>query len=158
MNKSISSTHIFTSCTTNYLAKARVLAQSLKQFHPSYTVHLILSDRLPDSFEIETEDFDSVITIEDLDIPDLERWLFQHSVVELCTAVKGVTFKYILNHYDCDRIIYFDPDIAIFSPLDELLDNFERASILLTPHQLKPETSNSAIIDNEISFFKARHF
>lgn len=150
----MSTTHIFTSCTNNYLPLARVLAKSLKKFHPSFHFHLVLCDRVYESFDLENEDFDNVITIEDLDIPDLTRWLFKHSVVELCTAVKGLVFEYIIKHYDCDNVIFFDPDIAIFSPLDELIDNFNDSNILITPHQLQPERISSAIIDNEICFLR----
>jgi len=147
-------THIFTSCTNNYLPLARVLAKSLKKFHPSFHFHLMLCDQVHDSFNIENEDFDSIITIEDLKIPDLKRWLFKHSVVELCTAVKGLACKYILDNYQCDNVMFFDPDIAIFSPLDELINNFEDSDILITPHQLSPEKIPSAIIDNEICLLR----
>ena len=147
-------THIFTSCTNNYLPLARILAQSLKQFHPDFHFHLVLCDRIQESFKIEEEDFDNIITLEDLEIPDFQRWLFKHSVVELCTAVKGLACKYILDNYKCDRVLFFDPDIAIFSPLDELISNFEASNILITPHQLKPETIPSAVVDNEISFLR----
>ena len=114
----MSSTHIFTSCTVNYLPFARVLAQSVKKFHPEFTIHLVLCDRVPESFSLEQEDFDLLITLEDLQIPDFTRWLFKHTVVELCTAVKGLAGKYILDNYQCDRVLFFDPDIAIFSSLD----------------------------------------
>ncbi|VEP13667.1 conserved hypothetical protein [Hyella patelloides LEGE 07179] len=150
----MTTTHIFTSCTNNYLPLARVLAQSLKKFHPSFHFHLVLCDRIHESFNLENEDFDNVITLENLEIPDLTRWLFKHSVVELCTAVKGLAFKYIMQHYQCDNVIFFDPDIAIFSPLDELISNFEDSNILITPHQLKPEKLSSAIVDNEICFLR----
>ena len=150
----MTTTHIFTSCTNNYLPLTRVLAQSLKKFHPDFCFHLVLCDRILDSFNIAEEDFDHLITIDSLEIPDVQRWLFKHSVVELCTAVKGLAAKYIINNYKCDQIIFFDPDIAIFSPLDELLSNFEDSNILITPHQLQPETISSAIVDNEISFLR----
>lgn len=154
MTNPIPTTDIFTSCTTNYIPKARILGKSLQQFHPDLRFHLVLSDAIPDSIVIENEPFDSIITVSELDIPNIQQWLFKHSVVELCTAVKGMAFNYIFNLYKCDRIIYFDPDIAIFSPLDELISNFDNHSILLTPHQLEPEKSPSAIIDNEICFLR----
>lgn len=148
-------THIFTSCTVSYLPKARVLGKSLKKFHPEIQFHLILSDLLPDFINLETEPFDSIITVEELNIPNLKQWLFKHSVVEMCTAVKGVSFQEIFNRYNnCEQVIFFDPDIAIFSPLDELLANFKNHSILLTPHQLEPEKSKDIVIDNEICFLR----
>ena len=150
----MANTHIFTSCTNNYLPLARVLAQSLKKFHPDFHLHLVLCDQIHESFDIKNEDFDDVITLEELEIPDLQRWLFKHSVVELCTAVKGLAFKYIMKHYQWDNVLFFDPDIAIFSPLDELINNFENSNILITPHQLEPEKVASAIVDNEICFLR----
>src|SRR5262249_20641383 len=42
------SMHFFTSITTNYLPKARVLATSVKRFHPKAVFHLVCSDSLDD--------------------------------------------------------------------------------------------------------------
>ena len=150
----MSNTHFYTSCTNNYLPLARTLAKSLKKFHPSGYVHLVLCDSLLDSFDLDNEDFDNVITVEDLAIPNLIPWLFKHSVIELCTAVKGRAAKFIMESYDCENVIYFDPDIAIFSPLEELIGHFEQSDILITPHQLRPEKIFSAIAENEISFLR----
>ena len=151
----MSNNHFYTSCTNNYLPLARVLAKSLKKFHPSGYFHLVLCDSLQDSFDLDNEDFDNVITIADLEIPNLKPWLFKHSVVELCTAVKGAAARYIMQSYDsCENVIYFDPDIAIFSPLEELIGNFEHSDILITPHQLQPEKIYSAIAENEIAFLR----
>ena len=147
--------HIFTSCTTCYIPKARVLAESVKKFHPSITFHLVLSDKLPDFFDLQNEDFDSVILIEELDIDNLEQWIFKHSVVEICTAVKPLAFCKIFSTYsNCQKIIFLDPDTAIFSSLDGLLDCLEDNSILLTPHQLEPEKTEEKIIDNELAILR----
>ncbi len=149
-----SPTHVFTSCTNCYLPKARVLGKSLKKFHPEIQFHLILSDVLLPSINLDNEPFDSIITVAELNIPNLQQWIFKHSVVEMCTAVKGVGFQEIFKRYNCDQVIFFDPDIVIFSPLDELLQNFDHGNILLTPHQLEPEKSKDAVIDNEICFLR----
>ena len=47
-----------------------------------------------------------------------------------------------------------DPDIAVFAPLDAIDALLERHSIVLTPHQTEPESSRSAILDNEVSSLK----
>ncbi len=150
----MSNTHFYTSCTNNYLPLARVLAKSLKKFHPTGYLHLVLCDSVLESFDLDKEDFDNVITVEDLAIPNLKPWLFKHSVIELCTAVKGTAAKHIMSSYDCDNLIYFDPDVAVFSPLEDLINNLENSDILITPHQLRPEKIFSAIAENEISFLR----
>jgi len=146
--------HIFTSITANYIPKARVLVASLKKHHPECMFHLVLSDDLPPGVDLSKEKFDSVITAEDLNIPDFRSWVFRHSVVELCTAVKGFAFREIMNRHQAEEVIYLDPDIAVLARLDELLVHLDKASILLTPHLTEPEKTLSGIWDNEICALK----
>ncbi|SEF66807.1 glycosyl transferase [Thauera chlorobenzoica] len=146
--------HAFTSITTNYLPKARVLAASVKRLAPEMGFHLMLSDNPPPGFDLAEEPFDSVITLEDLDIPELRQWVFGHSVVELCTAVKGFAFQHLFDRIGAQKAFYFDPDMVVFSRLDELCSRLDRCAILLTPHQTAPEKTFESIIDNEFSSLK----
>lgn len=145
------SVHAYTSITSNYLPKARVLAHSLKKTDPGVQFHLILSDNLPVGFDLASEPFDNVIYAEDLVTDDFSQWAFGHAVVELCTAVKGVALEHIFTHFGADQVFYFDPDMVVFSRLDELQERLLASSVLLTPHQTDPETSDMGILDNEVS-------
>lgn len=146
--------HIFTSITANYIPKARVLATSVKQVHPEAQFHLVLSDVLPKSIVIENEPFDSIITIEELPIPNLRSWIFKHTIVEMCTGVKPFAFQEIIRRYNCEKVIFLDPDIVVFNPLDTILDKLDYYSIVLTPHQTEPEKYKEAVVDNEICSLK----
>jgi hypothetical protein len=148
------SIHLFTSITANYIPKARVLAKSLKKFHPDYQFHIILSDQIPASIDLQNEPFDTIITIDELLIPNLESWIFKHTLVEMCTGVKGFAFKEIIRRYQPDYLFFFDPDMVILSPIDSLINKLNKNSILLTPHQTEPEETERAIIDNEICSLK----
>lgn len=145
---------VYTSITKSYLPKARVLAKSVKRFHPDWKFVLLYSDDLPAGFDLKQEPFDEVLTIDQLGLPNWRAWAFGHAVVELCTAVKGPAAELLAQRPDVDKIMYIDPDIKLFnslSSLDTLLDQHE---ILLTPHLLDAETEISAIQDNEISALK----
>lgn len=145
---------VYTSITKSYLPKARVLAKSVKKFHPDWTFVLLYSDSLPSGFDAKQEPFDEVLTIDQLEIPNWKAWAFGHSIVELCTAVKGTAAEYLARRSTVDRIMYIDPDIKVFSslsPLESMLDEHE---ILLTPHLLDAEQDIDAIQDNEISALK----
>lgn len=146
--------HIFTSVTSNYIPKARVLAHSVKKYHPEAVFHLLLSDRNPEWLKISTEPFDTVINIVDLPIPNLQSWIFKHSLVELCTAVKGFGFQEVFRRHNPEKVIYLDPDIAVMSRLDSIIDRLNTFSVLLTPHQTEPDSERNAIIDNEICSLK----
>lgn len=145
---------VYTSVTKSYLPKARVLAKSVKRFHPDWTFVLLYSDDFPVGFDLTQEPFDEVLTIEQLGIPNWKAWAFTHAVVELCTAVKGPAAELLAQRPSVDKIMYLDPDIKVFSSLtslDTLLDQYD---ILLTPHLLDIEHDINAIQYNEISALK----
>lgn len=142
--------HCFTSITNNYLPKARVLARTLKQHNPSWKIHVVLSEPLHKTVNPRNEPFDSIIDIRELGIPNIEAWIFKHKITEICTAVKGIAAKSLLDKMHTDRIIYFDPDIAVFNDLSDLNAKLDKHPVLLAPHQCKPEHAKNSIIANEI--------
>jgi glycosyltransferase involved in cell wall biosynthesis len=146
--------YAFTSICLNYVPKAIVLARTLKKYNPDIRFCVLVSDRIPKGALDGIDVFDEVITIEELDIANKPSWIFRHTVVELCTAVKGYFIVDLLEREDCAAAFYFDPDIVCFSPLDVLKEKLARASILLTPHLTDPEVTDEAIRDNEICALK----
>ena len=125
---------VLRSIARDYLPKARVLAHSIKRVLPSSRFTFLFSDVLPAGFALESEPFDAVMLQEDLGIPNLRQWVFQHSLVELSTAVKEFAIVRLLQQANCSAVLYFDPDIVALAPLEGPLESFENASILLTPH------------------------
>ncbi len=142
--------HAYTSVTSNYIPKARVLAESVKKVDPSVCFHLLLSDDPPEGFNLEQEPFDNLIFADQLPVENFSQWVFSHQLVELCTAVKGLALESLFADHGAEKAFYFDPDIAVFSRLDELIAELDQHSVLLTPHQSDPETSIQGIIDNEM--------
>jgi hypothetical protein len=139
----------FTSLTCAYLPRARVLAETLRAAHPDWHLTALLVDRLPDGETPSAiEGFDAVILADQLDIPDFPAWIFGHDLVEACTAVKGHMLVQLLAG-DADAVIYLDPDIAVFHGLHAALDALADASVVLTPHQIAPNDTETAIADNE---------
>lgn len=148
-------THSFTSCSYSYLNRARVLASTLRAQHPEWIIWLVLVDKEPPGFhfDLAQENYDHVLTVDDLFGEDTERWLFGHDIVEACTAVKGRATLHILNQPGCQKLVYFDPDIAIFNSMTPVIDLLDNHSIVLTPHQTAPDPKDKprAIRDNEIT-------
>jgi hypothetical protein len=137
----------FTSFTFAYLARARVLAGTLAEAHPNWPLHALLVDRPPADLDpAAIAPFASVTYADELGIPDFRVWLFDHDLVEACTAVKGTMLCRLLAE-GAERVIYFDPDIALFHPLD--FSAAEAASVVLTPHQAAPNTVWLARQDGE---------
>src|SRR5262249_52409118 len=82
-----------------------------------------------------------------------ERWMFKHDVVEASTAVKGQMLRYLLEQ-KASKIIYLDPDIAVFSSLGAIVKKLDDFSIILTPHQVTPNLAEGLIKDNEMTSLK----
>lgn len=151
----MSRTHCYTSISFSYLDRARVLAQTIRKHHPDWVLWLCLSDREPPGFEfdLDDEDFDHVVRVWELDTPSHLPWVFGHDVVELCTAVKGPMMQRIFAS-GAERVLYIDPDIALFAPLIHVEELLETRAVVLTPHLLAPERTRDGVVDNEISCLK----
>lgn len=143
--------HFYTSININYLPKARVLAKSVKHYCKDAKFSLVFSDRLPDEIQAEQEPFDEIITVQELGIPvkNLDFWIYEHTVVELCTAVKGQALVKFLEE-GSEKVVYLDPDTAVFHDLNCLERLMDKHDVILTPHVTIPEEEKADIVCNEI--------
>ena len=146
--------HIFTSAACNYIPKVRMLFSSLREHHPEAVLHLALADERTPLLDLSSEPFDEVRTVADLDIPDWKAWAFCHSIVELATAIKPFFLRQLLQRDDCGQVLYLDPDMVVFSRLDDIVAALNNATLVLTPHQAAAESHLAAVIDNEICSLK----
>lgn len=143
--------HFYTSININYLPKARVLAKSVKMHCSSAKFSLVFADVWPKDLDKNNEPFDEIILVEELGIPvqNLPFWIFEHTVVELCTAIKGQALVKFLEE-GSDKVVYLDPDIVVYDDLMDLEKLMNKYDIILTPHQTLPEKDKNDIIHNEI--------
>jgi len=139
----------YTSFSYSYLSRAQVLLRTVRMAQPAWSVCAVVVDEPPPGADWAglLAGFDQVIRIDDLGIPRVRAWLFKHDLVEACTAVKGAAMLRLLDQ-GFDRVIYLDPDIAVFEPLDPVLADLD-ASVVLTPHQTAPNRQPAAVRDNE---------
>ena len=107
--------YAFTSAALNYLPKARLCLGSLRRFHPEFRLVYALADRLPTGMQLAEDCVDEVIPVEDLPGIGTPGWIFQHSIIELSTGIKGAVLQRLLARDDCEAVLYFDPDIVLFS-------------------------------------------
>lgn len=140
----------FTSFSMAYLPRARILVRSIRRVHPEWRLYALLVDAMPVA---GLEDFDVVVTAEELGIPRFRSWFFKHDLVEGCTAIKGAMLQRLLVE-GFDRVVYLDPDIAVFAGLNEIEAALDCASVVLTPHQIEPNVTAQAVGDNEMTAFR----
>ena len=144
--------HLFTSAAPNYVGKVRALCESLRRHWPSVMTHWAVAD-LPNEQLLDNlgdGEIDEILFVDDLEVGHDAGWMFKHNVVELSTAIKAEVALSLLDGADCELLVYLDPDIVVFSALDDLVDELRSASIALTPHLLRPEQETEAVEDNEL--------
>jgi hypothetical protein len=146
--------HVFTSAACNYVPKVRALVASIRRHQPAWRIHLALADEFPSGLDLGAEGFDEVHPVADLGIPDHRGWAFCHGIVELSTAIKPFLLRRLLARADCGGVVYLDPDTVLFSPLEEVEEAVQAASISLTPHLTRPEPELEGVMDNEIAALK----
>jgi glycosyltransferase involved in cell wall biosynthesis len=127
---------IFTIVSANYIAFAATLMQSVRRFHPDVPRFIILSDVLHSFGDLDVAA--DVIACDDLGIDLIGNMKLWYSVIEFNTAVKPFTFRHLFNERGFEQAVYLDPDIQLYSPLEEVFRGLEHHSLVLTPHMMKP--------------------
>ena len=129
----------FTICSNNYLAKAKVAADTFMAIHPHFEFYIFLVDEF--NKEIDYNSFlpAKIVEIKDvvLSINELAK---KYNIIELNTAVKPSIFIHLFEKYKSDYIIYLDPDVMVydkFIEIEKLLVE-EKYNIIITPHFCSP--------------------
>jgi len=128
---------VFTICSNNYLPMAKVLFASATCYCPEAALYLCLADeRLPDTGRYPANV--DIVAAEELAIPDFRSFAFRYSIMEFNTALKPFMFRYLISQ-GFTAVLYFDPDIEVFSPLDVVLAPLRAGCcFVLTPHICQP--------------------
>jgi len=129
--------NICTIIARNYVAFARVLAESFREAHPDGNCTVLVIDD-PSGFIDPAEEPFELLTIDQIGLPDPERMAAWYDVMELSTAVKPWLLRTLLERPDYDHVVYLDPDIRIFAPLEEIERRVAAHDVVLTPHFNKP--------------------
>lgn len=129
----------FTICSNNYLGQAKVLSDSVYEHsRDKYDFYIVLCDVKNEAIDY-SEFHANFVEAADLNIENFD-WMREHyNIIELNTAIKPFTFKYLINKYNPEFIHYLDPDTCTYAPLTAIEDEMGKDnSILLTPHSLAP--------------------
>ena len=128
---------ICTIIAKNYVAHARVLAESFREHHPEGTCYVLVIDDVEGYLDASSEPFE-LVTPAQLDIDDYEHMAAIYDVLELSTAVKPWLLRHLLDERGLERIAYLDPDIRVYDRLDEIDRLTREHGLVLIPHLTSP--------------------
>jgi len=125
---------VFTVCNIAYLPKVLVLAESLHQFHEK-KLNVVIFDKKQE-FKYPTEHI-NIQWVEDLGVPKWQELAFMYDIIEFSTSLKPFITLQFLSQYN--KVIFLDPDTAIFSSLSSILGDLNLSPVILTPHYRRPQ-------------------
>ncbi len=131
----------------NYLAAARVLAESLHEHHPEARLHVLVIDGVEGYFAPHEEPFE-VVEPGDLDLPEFERMAGLYGVLELATAVKPWLLRKLIGDLG-EGVVYLDPDIRLYASIADVFDAVREHGLVLNPHNTEPMPRDSRKPDEQ---------
>jgi len=137
----------------NYFAYAKTLKDSFLKNHPDNKFYILIVDLKDDEFLKDCREHD-VMWVEDLEIPNFLSYAFRYDILELNTNVKPTLLRRLLTVHQ--KVLYLDPDIEVFQPLDLIYGRLDTSSVVLTPHITRPITDSMK--PGEDSFLQAGDF
>lgn len=127
----------FTMVSKNYFAVGRVLAETYLAHHPGHEFIIALVDKADGMVPATLECGAEVAEMADFAMPDIGRFIYRYSIMELNTAVKPFIMADLFAR-GYETLVFLDPDILVCRPLDSVYAALEEASIVLIPHIRKP--------------------
>jgi hypothetical protein len=131
----------YAACTIvspNYTAYARTVAASYLEQHPGQRFFVLIVADLSDATSFATDAFTPVM-LGEIGLADVRGEGMKYDILELNTNVKPTFMKYLMAKYALDGLVYLDPDIFVYAPLEPVFAALENgASAVLTPHMTTP--------------------
>lgn len=147
-------TAVFTIASRNYFAFVRTLMDSLEQSNPDWERYVVVADQISAEFEGIARNF-TLLSLQELNLPEREKMLFRYSIMELNTAVKPFAIEALFIKKGYDKVVYLDPDIFVYEKMSEVEEALEQGSnFVLTPH-LTGELQKDGKLPDELSIMRA---
>src|SRR5687768_14781862 len=106
---------IFTLCSNNYLAQAKTLGDSVKEFNPEVHFVIGLVDKLHPEIDYSFFEPFEIVPFDTIGY-DFSEMINEYNIVEFNTAVKPFYIEFFFKKYSSQnlKLCYLDPDIEIF--------------------------------------------
>lgn len=122
----------FTIVAKNYIGLAMILGKSLAKHNPDIDFKIVVADEIDG--EVENLPDNLIIAKKELGYSS-DIWTnmsFKYNLTEFCTAIKPAAFIRLFKE-EYTKVIYFDPDIFIFSDISCILSALDKFDVVLTP-------------------------
>ena len=128
-----------TIASPNYLHFARTLAASFIAQHPGDRFFVLIVADLEDPAPFAVDPSFTPLMLGEIGLRDLRVEAMKFDILELNTNVKPTLMKHLLAKYQIDSLVYMDPDIFVYAPLQPAFEPLDAgATAVITPHMTTP--------------------
>lgn len=122
----------FTIVAKNYIGLGQILGASLHRLHGDVDFRIFVAD----NFDVAPGNLPAnVVFVNELECYTDGEWTdmaYKYDLTEFCTAIKPACFEHLFSQ-GYQQVVYFDPDIYIFSPIDCVFEKLQQYDVALTP-------------------------
>ena len=128
-----------TIASPNYLHFARTLAASYMVQHPEQRFFVLIVADLADPVPFHIDPSFTPVMFGEIGLRDLRVEAMRYDILELNTNVKPTFMKHLMATYGLDALVYLDPDIFVYAPLEPVFAALAAgATAVVTPHMTTP--------------------
>ncbi len=143
---------VFNIIADDYIPQQQLFAENFKKNHPDIDIYCVTLENTKFGSRL----FKSIPVNKIKTINNLELLKFKYNVLELSTAVKPSIFLWLFKKYHYKKILYFDSDVIVYRPVNEIISKLDSFEAVVTPHIRKVIKDNKQ--PNEIDFSKSGYF
>jgi len=129
-------TAVATIVAKKYFSFARALAESFHSIHRGVPFIVLLADEEDGYFDPSHEPFE-MVSLSDLDIPQLARFRFHYAQQPLSYASTPYLLSYLVKR-GFSRVIFIKQESLVLGDLTPVFEILANTSIVLTPHLVAP--------------------
>lgn len=122
--------------SANYMPQVLALEESVRRHRPGARFEVLLCERPEVVEKVSVEVGRRFFAPDEIGCTDWRRMASDYTITELNTALKPFFLRTLLG--SCDAVVYLDPDVLVYGPLDELEELALGNEVVLTPHICSP--------------------
>ncbi len=110
--------------------------QSVRDVHPDADRFIVLADSYRDFTGLDTAA--ELIFCDDLGFELIANMKLWYVAKEFHAAIKPLVFRHMFDRLGFNEVVYIDPDILLFMPMNEVFAGLAEHNVVLVPHMMQP--------------------
>jgi hypothetical protein len=136
--------------TRSHLKYAAALGMSLRRYHPTQKLCVLLIDSVGDQ-QLSGNSSIDLFPLDEIQVPKIEDMKIYFNAFELSNCLKPFFVAHLLLK-GFEKMVYLDADVLVVNDFDTLFEMLDQYAFVLSPHWLQPKlVQNSDVSVRQIA-------